>query len=304
MHMMDLWNLQGQLLLLLASGVLLRRLGIVSEHAKRVLTDLVIYVTLPCSIVLSFRMDIDQTIMVSLGTVLLISFAIQMFCILLGNLLYRKQDARKRAVLRYGILVSNSGFMGLPIAGELYGIMGAMYASIYLIPQRVVMWTAGLSCFTANEQSRREKIKEIARHPGIVSVYIGLVLMVFDLSIPGFFLQSMESVAVCTTPLSMLLIGAIIGEMNRSEVRVSWFALGYTAIRLILIPGVSYLVLLLVNTDPVIMAVSVLLAGMPVGSTTAILAAKYGGDASFGSQLVAISTILSLISIPLWALIL
>ena len=141
MHMMDLWNLQGQLLLLLASGVLLRRLGIVSEHAKRVLTDLVIYVTLPCSIVLSFRMDIDQTIMVSLGTVLLISFAIQMFCILLGNLLYRKQDARKRAVLRYGILVSNSGFMGLPIAGELYGHYGGDVC--FDLPDSATGWLCG-----------------------------------------------------------------------------------------------------------------------------------------------------------------
>jgi predicted permease len=304
MHIMNLWNLQGQLLLLLVAGILLRRLNILSGQAKHVLTDLVIYVTLPCSIVLSFRMDIDHTTMVSLGSVLLIAFAIQVFCIVLGNMLYRKQDKRKQAVLRYGILVSNSGFMGLPIAGELYGVMGAMYASIYLIPQRVVMWTAGLSCFTANDQSWRQKTKKIVRHPGMVSVYIGLFLLVFNLPIPRFLIQSMESVAVCTTPLSMLLIGAIIGEMNRSEVRITYFSLLYTAVRLILIPGISFIVLRLSNADTVITAVSVLLAGMPVGSTTAILAAKYGGDASFASQLVAISTILSLISIPLWALIL
>ncbi|NCC73656.1 MAG: hypothetical protein EOM06_09690 [Sphingobacteriia bacterium] len=65
------------------------------------------------------------------------------------------------------------------------------------------------------------------------------------------------------------LIGAIIGEMNRSEVRVSWFSLGYAAVRLILIPGISFVVLRLCNIDTVITAVSVLLAGMPVGSTTA-----------------------------------
>ncbi|HLW22073.1 MAG TPA: AEC family transporter [Sphaerochaetaceae bacterium] len=304
MDIVNLWNLQGQLLLLLAVGAFLRRIGIFTTNTKAFLTDFVIYVTLPCSIILSFRMDIDATLFISFSLVLLVSLLIQLFCFLLGHLLYRKESASRRSVLRYGILVSNAGFMGLPIAGELFGAGGLMYASIYLIPQRVVMWTAGISCFTSHDVSWKVTAKKIALHPGIVSVYIGFFVMFFNPPIPQFVEMTMISVGNCTTPLSMMLIGSIVGEMNRSQMKLDWFSLSYSSIRLFLIPFVAFIGLRLFKVDPLITGVSVLLAGMPVGSTTAILAAKYGGDSSFASQLVAISTVLSMISIPLWGMIL
>ena len=134
MEFLNLLNLQGQLLLLLVIGAFLRRFGIFTGQTKAFLTDFVIYVTLPCSIILSFRMDIDSTVLVSFALVLVVSLVIQLFCMLLGVLLYRRQSAPRRSVLRYGILVSNAGFMGLPIAGELFGSGGVMFASLYLIP--------------------------------------------------------------------------------------------------------------------------------------------------------------------------
>ncbi len=304
MEIVNLWNLQGQLLLLLVMGTLLRRIGVFSEHTKTFLTDFVIYVTLPCSIILSFRMDLDTTLLVSFSLVLLASLLIQLFCFLLGHLLYRKERASRRGVLRYGILVSNAGFMGLPIAGEVFGAGGLLYASIYLIPQRVVVWTAGLSCFTTDTVSWKVSARKIALHPGIVSVYIGFFVLFCNPPIPQFVEMTMISIGDYTTPLSMLLIGSIIGEMPRSQMKLDWFSLSYCGLRLCIIPFIAFLCLRLFSVDPLVTGVSVLLAGMPVGSTTAILAAKYGGDSSFASQLVAISTVLSMISIPLWVMIL
>jgi predicted permease len=304
MEFLNLWNLQGQLLLLLVIGAFLRRFGIFTGQTKAFLTDFVIYVTLPCSIILSFRMDIDSTVLVSFALVLVVSVVIQLFCMLLGVLLYRRQSAPRRSVLRYGILVSNAGFMGLPIAGELFGSGGLMFASIYLIPQRIVLWTAGISCFSHEDVSWKQTVKKIAIHPGLVSVYIGLLVMFFNPPIPVFIEKTMASIGSCTTPLSMMLIGSIVGEMDRTQMRIDWFSLGYSAIRLGLIPLAAYLGCRAFSIDPLITSVSVLLAGMPVGSTTAIIAAKYGGDAPFASQLVTISTVLSMVSIPLWAFVL
>jgi predicted permease len=101
----------------------------------------------------------------------------------------------------------------------------------------------------------------------------------------------------------MMLVGAIIGEMDRSELKVDLFSLGFSAVRLVFIPLVSYLGCLLFSVDPEVTGVSIVLAGMPIGSTTAILAAKYGGDSSFASRLVSITTVLSMITIPLWAMV-
>jgi len=166
--------------------------------------------------------------------------------------------------------------MGLPVAGELFGAGGLMFASIYLIPQRVVMWTAGLSCFAPEEANWKGIVKNFAFHPGMVSVYIGLVLMLAHLRLPMFIEQTMSSIGACTTPLSMMLIGSIVGEMDRSQVKIDLFSLVYSAVRLVLIPLACLLGCRLFSVDPLITGVSVVLAGMPVGSTTAILASKYG----------------------------
>ena len=303
MELMNLWSVQGQLLLLLLAGVFLSRIGFFNASTKAFLTDLVIFVTLPCSIVLSFMIKIERSVLSSLGVVFLSSLLIQLFCYGLSKLLYRSQERHRRGVLRYGILVSNSGFMGFPVASELFGPIGLMYASVYLIPQRILVWTAGLSCFVQDQGSWRSGLRKIALHPGIISVYIGMVLLFFQIGLPSFIERAMRSVSACTTPLSMILIGAIVGEMERKDLKIDLLSLGFSAVRLVCIPLAAYLGTCFFSVDPLVSGVSVVLAGMPIGSTTAILAAKYGGDASFASRLMTITTILSMLTIPLWAMV-
>ncbi len=170
MDLVSLWNLQGQLFALLAVGALLRKVGLFQESTKGFLTDLVLYVTLPCSIILSFRIDVSGKLLISFSIIFFVSVGIQLFCYLLSKVTYRKQEQGKKSVLRYGLLVSNAGFLGLPIAGELFGAAGFMYASIYLIPQRIVMWTAGLSIFNPAAVNKKQAALKVILHPCMVAV--------------------------------------------------------------------------------------------------------------------------------------
>lgn len=304
MDFSSLWNLQGQLFALLVVGLLLRKVGLFSESAKTLLTDLVLYVTLPCSIVLSFQIDINAELFVSLSIIFLISTAIQMFCYLLTRFTFRKVEMAKRSVLHYGILVSNAGFLGLPIAGELFGAAGLMYASIYLIPQRVVMWTAGLSIFSPAAANKKQAARKVILHPCMVAVYVGLILMVTRLPIPAFARMTLSSLGNCTTALSMLLIGSLFAEMKKEHLHLDVNLLQFSLLRLVLIPLVSLLAGRILGIDRLLIGVGVILAAMPGGSSTVILASKYGRDTTYASKLVIISTLLSLVSIPFWGMIL
>lgn len=304
MDFSSLWNLQGQLFALLVVGLLLRKVGLFNESAKTLLTDLVLYVTLPCSIVLSFQIDINAELFVSLSIIFLISTAIQMFCYLLTRFTFRKVEMAKRSVLHYGILVSNAGFLGLPIAGELFGATGLMYASIYLIPQRVVMWTAGLSIFSPAAANKKQAAKKVILHPCMVAVYVGLILMVTRLPIPAFARMTLSSLGNCTTALSMLLIGSLFAEMKKEHLHLDVNLLQFSLLRLVLIPLVSLLAGRILGIDRLLIGVGVILAAMPGGSSTVILASKYGRDTTYASKLVIISTLLSLVSIPFWGMIL
>ncbi|MDN5334902.1 AEC family transporter [Sphaerochaeta halotolerans] len=304
MDLVSLWNLQGQLFALLAVGALLRKVGLFQESTKGFLTDLVLYVTLPCSIILSFRMDVSRKLLLSFSIIFFVSVGIQLFCYVLSKVTYRKQEQGKKSVLRYGLLVSNAGFLGLPIAGELFGAAGFMYASIYLIPQRIVMWTAGLSIFNPAAVNKKQAALKVILHPCMVAVYIGLLWMLFPVRIPPFMEMTLSSLAGCTTVLSMMLIGSLFAEMNKEQLRIDRNLVGFSLLRLGFIPLVTFLVTKLLGLDPLIIGVSVILAAMPGGSSTAILASKYGRDTIYASKLVIVSTFLSLISIPIWGMVL
>lgn len=304
MNLMSLWNLQGQLFSLLAVGAVLRKVGLFRESAKGLLTDLVLYVTLPCSIILSFRMDVSRELLFSFSVILFVSTGVQVFCYFLSKITFGKQDPSKRNVLRYGLLVSNAGFLGLPIAGELFGPTGLMYAAFYLIPQRVIMWTAGLSIFSSEAVSRKQAARKVILHPCMIAVYIGLLWMVFPVKIPPFVEMTLTSLGGCTTALSMMLIGSLFAEMERDHLHLDRNLIGFTFLRLGVIPFASYVVTSLLGLDPLVVGVSVVLAAMPGGSSTVILASKYEGDTIYASKLVIVSTLLSLVSIPIWGMIL
>ncbi|MDF2887702.1 MAG: putative permease [Lacrimispora sp.] len=298
----SLINLQGMLFLLVAAGVVLRKLGILPDSAKQVLTDLVIDLILPCNIISSFLIEFNLDILKGFAAILLIATLIQFGCLIIANTFYKKEPDRRRKVLQYGTVCSNAGFMGNPIAEGVYGAEGLMYASIFLVPQRIVMWSAGVSYFTESPD-RKTVVKKVLTHPCIVAVYIGLFFMITQISMPVFLENTIRNVGGCTTTVSMVLIGTILAEVKEG----SFFDKGimkYTFIRLFFIPFLVFLCCRFFPVRPLISGVSVLLTGMPAGSTTAILAAKYDGDYIFATKCVVVTTLLSLVTIPLWCMVL
>ncbi len=302
MELNNLVNLQGMLFLLVAAGIILRKTNILPKQGTAMLTDMVIYLVLPCNIIYSFFIEFNLNILKNFLIILLISCLIQLGCLILSNTLYKRQKPEIKTVLQYGTVCSNAGFMGNPIAEGVFGANGLLLASIYLIPQRIVMWSAGISYFTKSPD-KKNMIKKILTHPCIVAVYIGLIIMLFQISLPAFLKNTIKDISGCTTVLSMVLIGTILAEVNVKNM-ISKTVLGYAFIRLILIPSLVLAGCRLFQINALLTGVSVLLAGMPAGSTTAILAAKYDGDFVFATKCVVFTTLVSLITIPLWCLVL
>lgn len=295
-------NLQGMLFLLVAAGVVLRKKGILPEGAKAVLTDLVIYLILPCNIINSFFIEFNLEILKGFAVILTIASLIQIGCLMLAKVFYNREPESRKKVLQYGTVCSNAGFMGNPIAEGVYGAEVLMYASIFLIPQRIVMWSAGVSYFTESPD-RKTVVKKVLTHPCIIAVYIGLVLMITRLPLPVFLQNTIKNVGGCTTTVSMVLIGTILAEVEPGSI-LDWGIVKYAAIRLFLLPLLVYISCRAFQVTPLLAGVSVLLTGMPAGSTTAILASKYDGDYIFATKCVVVTTLLSLVTIPLWCIVL
>lgn len=322
MDVISLWTLQCMMFLLVAAGAVLKRAGILKDEGKTVLTDVVLYFFLPCNIINSFRMEFSMDILAKFAVILGISSLVQLVSFILSRILYRNKPWEMKRVLRYCTIVSNSGFLGLPIAEAIYGVEGMMYASVFIIPMRILMWSAGVACFTECPDWKTV-LKKLAVHPCIIAVYIGLFLLLFQgplamlyagiLENSGLQLQAVIQTVVmaldkavrsaggCTTGLSMVLIGMMLAEVKAKDM-VNRDALGISLIRLGILPLLVLLGCRVFRVDSFLTGVCVLITGMPAGSTSAILAAKYGCDYLFATKCVVVSTLLSMVTIPLWCM--
>ena len=299
--MKSLLSLQGELFLLMALGFFFRRRGITGERFQKELADLIIDLVLPCNIIDSFLVKFDGELLRATSAVLLVSVAIQIGCWGLAEVLYRRQPESKRAVLQYGTICSNAGFLGTPVAEGIFGSQGLLLSAVYLIPQRVAMWTLGVSFFT---RSTQEKMwKKVLLNPCIDAVFIGMVLLLTQVQLPAVLGNTIQAIGDSNTALSMFLIGMIIANIRWKDF-IDPTILYYTVIRLGLIPLLTLLGCRLCGIGSLATNVSVVLATMPAGGTTAILAAKYGGNAEFAAGCVTVSTLFSLVAIPLWCLVL
>ena len=298
----ELISLQLRMFLIMLVGLFFRKKNIISQDGKKNLTDLVIYLILPCNIVKSFMIEFDSSTLLNFGWILLISVLIQVFCAILAKKLYRRTEEEHRPVLMYATVASNSGFLGNPVAEGVFGSMGLALASVYLIPQRIVMWSAGVSYFTKGTD-RKAIVKRVLTHPCIIAVFLGMILMLTQVSLPSFLDAALKDIGNCNTAMSMLVIGTILADVKPKEMLDKSIFL-FSGLRLVLIPLVVYVGCLAFRVDGLVTGVSVLLAAMPAASTTAILAAKYDGDAVYASKCVVLTTVMSLIATPLWSMLL
>lgn len=300
--MSDVLILQITMLLLIIVGAVVKKLGIVGAAGQKNINDLVIYLVLPCNIVKSFLIACDSDTFRQFALVLVISVAVQIVSVILGKVLYGKKELGHRMSLQYGVICSNAGFLGNPVAEGVFGAVGLAMASIYLIPMRVMMWSSGIAIYTQSTDWKAT-LKKVVTHPCIIACVLGLILMVSQWQLPEVVLRPLTTIGSCNTALSMMVIGMILADADvRSLFDREVFA--YSLLRLILMPTALYLVCLGLKLPALVTGVSVILTAMPAGATTSILASKYNADELFATKLVVASTVLSMVTIPVWNMLL
>ena len=292
-------DVQTVLFIYMAVGFGCRKAGIFNDVARDKLTDFVVFVTLPCMIFESFNMAFSLESLKQGALALLIAVGMSCVALLLGKVLYNRFPYEEKSILQYGTLVSNSGFAGLPVVSGAYGDEGLFLGSLFIIPTRILMWSAGISLFTRADA--KQAVKKVLLNPGIIAVEVGLVRMLFQIPLPHFVDTAVDNLGGCTSPMAMALVGAILVDVPLKTVfELKSFYL--VAVRQFLLPGICLAALRLLHVDPLTIGVSVVITGMPIGSTTAILAQKYVADAKFASKCVFISTLTSLVTVPILTL--
>ena len=299
----DLISLQGTLFAMMLIGAWLKKRGIIDENGKRCLTDLCVNIIIPCNIFRSCLIEFNMEIFRACGLLLLSAVLLQMLCLLLNRFLFNHYPPQRKKVLQYCTIVPMSGFLGNPIAEGLYDSLGVLYTSIFLIPMRIVMWSVGTTYFVADAKVEKKKvIRNILTHPCLMAVYLGLICMVTQIPLPAVITKTVGYVGSCNSAMTMFIVGTILADVKLSTI-VNKDTVLFSIFRLLLLPAVALGAGMLLGLDTVALGVSVLMTGMPAGATAAIFAARYGSDANFATRCVVFTTLVSMVTLPLWCMV-
>lgn len=296
----DLYQLMGMMLFLMIAGFLMRKSNIITKEGKKSMTDIILYAILPCNIIKAFSMELQADFWKNFLQVLIVAVLVQLVSLIVARCMYIRIKDGEKQVYQYATVCSNSGFMGNPLSEGVFGNTGLLYATVFLIPQRIVMWTAGVSYFQ-NGVNKKDVYKKVLMHPCMLATYIGLIIMLFQIKLPAVISSTVLSLSNCCTAMTMIYIGTILVEVN-FKMLVNLKQVYFAMIRLFVIPLLVYMSCRVCQIDALIIGVCTLLSGTPAGSTTSLLAAKYEADEISAAKCVVFTTAISTITIPLWSI--
>ena len=294
------------LFIMMGIGFFCGHKGYMTDSATKHMSWIVINIATPAMIIGS-GMDRNSGIKdSSLLFVFILSFAIYLFLILFAYVLMplMKIPVGDRGVYRVMAIFSNIGFMGFPIVKAAYGDDALLYAALFQFPYNFLIYTYGIASLRGENPFKAGFKPAKFLNAGVISCIIAIVLFLTRIPMPLFVTESAERLGDLAAPLSMMVIGQSMIHINTGSLIRDVRLLVFSLIKLTVIPIAGVLILRLFIADPMILHVCFVMLATPIGSMTAMLPRQYGGDYKLASRGVALSTIMSVITIPLVSLVL
>lgn len=281
---------------LMLTGVALHRLGIVTGEATRWFSALLVNVALPCTILASFHFDPSREVLLNAATVMVLSIAVHVGLIALCQLCYWRVAAGRREVFTFATVFSNCGFVGIPLVQGVFGDIGVFYVSIFTIPFNVLMFTYGVGLFRGRSVGG---FWCALLNPPLVGTVLGTALFVSSVHLPVPLAKTVAAIGGLTTPLSMLIIGVQLAETKIADVIKDRGLYFMSFVKLVMAPLLLLAVLAIAPVDRTIAYVCLILVAMPSASLVGVFAERYDGDSGAAARCAFLTTVLSVVTVPL-----
>lgn len=326
------------LFLLMMVGFGLKKGKLITASGEKTLSAVVVNAANP-AMVLAASINKENTIQ---GMELLRTFGLILivYVILIGLAWVLTRVLRvpigQRGTYQNMTVFSNIGFMGFPLVSAMFGSEAMLYASLFVIPYNALIYTyayvmmdrdradlrkvqaapsdrtsddeaAGVTDETTAEavsaqSSALTTIRKIF-NIGVIASILTIIIYLTRVPVPKFIESTVSHLSNLTAPLSMIVIGSSMADMKFKEMFTDVRLLIYSGLKLLLIPIVGVLLIRLTGADPLFVGVCMIMLGTPVGAMTAMIAQTHGSNAELASRGVALTTVLSVITLPIVSMI-
>lgn len=309
------------LFIMMVPGILMKKCRLCSDGFGKGLSNLVLYIAQPALTFVAYLREYDHKIMINALWVLGFSIVLHALFALVAMLFFKKAPDAMRRMLRFATIFSNVAFMGIPLIAAVLEDSypgSTVYALLYSITFNVFLWSLGAWICTNGrdadkdgvddheEHKQKTSIWQAFTHPTTIASAIGLIFFIFPIHgyVNGTIIEeAFVMLKGLVAPLSMVVIGLRLADMSfngmfKDKEMYIFLLLRHIALPLLSL-GIVKLVGLMVELDPAVEMVTVILAAAPAATSATMFAEKFDCDAMYVSRLVTVSTLISIVTIPL-----
>ncbi len=302
-----IFNQIVKMLLILILGIICARVGLIDEKFNSKLADLLLLVINPIVVFSSLQNDYQPEIARNLLIAYGIAVLLYVVMIPLSRLLIRKKGNENYEIERLCVIYANCGFIGIPLVQSILGKEGVLYLSAFITVFNVLLWTHGVSLLTGERivkkgdflGSAKSFLKSLCT-PMIFACVFGLLFFVLQIRLPEIVTDTLDTVGNMNTPLAMIIAGAAVAEVSLKDMLKNVHVYINAAIRLLLMPAIIFVILLLLPVTSTVAYVALIAAACPTAAACTAFALRYKKNYAYTSELYAFSTVLSLVTIPLF----
>ena len=289
--------------LFIAAGFVLRKRKVLPDNAAAVLSRLESDFIIPGVVLNSFIRYCTFESIKAYAKPMLLSLFLEILLILLSGPLSKLfvKDGYYRNVYRYELIYPNWGFLGSALVQTLYGAEGLYHFMLFALPMSIGCYLYGVPLLTPQEKGTPVWWKKLLT-PSMIAVVSGTALGLagFGKIMPPFL---SDALSVCRTmfgPLGMLLTGVVIGGFAVKELFLDKKSYLMCLLRMVLIPSVFLVLAYLAGADTYVMQFVLFLHAVPLGLFPVVYPPRYGKDSRPGASMGLISNLLSLLTLPLF----
>lgn len=296
-------NLQvavNQILILftiMSIGFISKKIKLINENTEKSLSSILLNITLPALMLCTINVNYDSETLPNMLQIFYITLALYGTIVLFANVtakLFRFKSPLAETYINL-ITFANVGFMGFPIVNAMLGSIGVLYATVANLIFNVFLWTYGILIINKEGSIDFKKLFNI----GTIASALTIILFILKVKMPSILLTALDMVGDMTTPISMILIGSYIADINSVKSFFDWRIGMISLFRLLLIPSALAFILSWLGINNTVISLCTILAAAPSATTNAIFAKQFNAEPTFTSVAVFVTTLLFLLTLPI-----
>lgn len=287
-----------RMFLMILIGYVLCRKGHWNSSHQQCISSLLLLVVLPLNVLASA--DCALTRELGVGLIATACFALLYYSssLLLMRFLAKRLNLSDEQKHLFPLLTvfANTGFIGFPIVGQLYGEEGVLYLTIYNLIFLLFFFLAGEPMLTGKKPA---SLLQLLKKPSILASLLAVILILTPIHLPAILQDTFEQIGTLMTPLSMFLIGASLADIAPKEIMYDKIAFAITLLRQLLMPLLAFVLIVFFPLPSLVIKTCVVTTALPAGTLTVVLAQEHHCAPQFASRTTVQGTVLMVVTLPI-----